>query len=477
MPNAPASIVGGLAPGTKLGRYRIVRRLALGGMAELYLARQEAEAGFRKMVALKRVLPHLAEDLNFVGMFLDEARLAASLVHPNIAQVTDFGSAGSEYFMVMEFVHGRSVSDLLRAGARGDGIPLDCALAVVAGVASALHHAHEACDVEGRPLGLVHRDVSPSNILVSYEGSVKLVDFGIAKATANAAATRSRTIKGKLQYMSPEQAQGGAIDRRADVFSLGVVLYELSTGKRCFFAEGEFALLNKVADARFEPPSKCAPRFPTALEPIVLRALAKDRDDRYATARDFQRAIEAFVQTRGLSLSSMVLADHLRQLYGDEPHPSSHSLSELDLDTANITAGPTPSPPRRRWRWVVTAGVSIGIGAALGIGATRGDASPPEPTAPAGIDSGEPTTAIETDVPLPPAEPSPDPPRAPTSADDEVEAVDDVDDIEIIDPPPPDLAPHRRGSARRRSRARKKERNAKKTAPPAEFLPPSHRGG
>ena len=198
-----SAAVGGLPPGTRLGRYRILQRLALGGMAELYLARHEAAAGFTKVVALKRVLPHLAEDADFVGMFLNEAKLASGLEHPHIASVTDFGQSGRDYFMVLEFVHGRGVNELLRSAAKNSGIPLDCALTICVAVSSALHHAHQATDEAGAPLGLVHRDVSPSNILVSYDGVVKLVDFGIAKATSQSEATRSQALKGKIPYMSP----------------------------------------------------------------------------------------------------------------------------------------------------------------------------------------------------------------------------------------------------------------------------------
>ena len=247
-------------------------------------------------------------------MFLNEARIAAGLDHPNIVHVMDFGSEDGEPFMAMEYIHGRSVGDILRAAARRGPIPLECALTIVQGVAAALQYAHDRTGTDGRPLGLVHRDVSPTNVLVTFDGGVKLVDFGIAKATNSTRATRSGSLKGKLAYMAPEHARGEAIDRRADVFALGVVAYELTTGTRCFFAGGEFALLNRVAAAKFDKPTAVHADYPPDLEEIVLKALARDRDGRFATARDFQVAVERYAAAEGFSLSAVVLSDYMERV-------------------------------------------------------------------------------------------------------------------------------------------------------------------
>ena len=315
----------GLLPvGSRLGRYQVIRRLALGGMAELYLVRQLGEAGYEKVVALKRVLPHLAEDPEFVEMFLNEARLAAGLNHSAIAQVMDFGTEAGEHYMTLEYVHGRSVFQLLRESGRA--LPRAVALTVAHEVAGALHYAHERCGADGRPLGLVHRDVSPSNILVSYDGDVKLVDFGIAKATAHSHATQTAAIKGKIAYMAPEQLRGETLDRRTDVFALCVVLYEMLLGKRCFSAPGEFALINKVADARFTKPSKIDADMDPELEAIVVEGLCADPDARPPSARALQTRLEAFASSRGLQLSRVALAEFMEKTFGLVDFPRTDSL-------------------------------------------------------------------------------------------------------------------------------------------------------
>ncbi len=219
-----------LPGGATFGKYEVLRKLAIGGMAEIYLARVRGHAGFEKLVVLKRILPHIAEDPAFVKMFLDEARLAATLQHPNIADVYDVGSEGKFYFFTMEYIHGADARTVrLQAHRKSQPIPLMNALAIVHGTASALAYAHDKRGPDG-PLGLVHRDVSSSNILVSFDGAVKLVDFGIARATSRESKTRTGTLKGKIPYMSPEQCQNQPLDRRSDLFSLGVVLYELTVG-------------------------------------------------------------------------------------------------------------------------------------------------------------------------------------------------------------------------------------------------------
>ena len=310
-----------LAAGSRVGRYELLRRLAIGGMAELHLACATGVAGFQKVVVLKRVLPHLAADAEFVRMFLDEARLAAHLDHPNVVQVQDSGETGGEYYYAMEYVHGRNARELLGAASHAGGMPLEVALTIAIGVASALDHAHRRVDLEGRPLELVHRDVSPSNVLVSYDGAVKLTDFGIAKAATRNHETMAGTMKGKIGYMSPEQCRGEEVDRRSDIFSLGVVLFELTTCERLFYADNDFAVLNRVVSGVFDRPSQRVPGYPPELEEIVLRALATDRDQRYDGADELRRALEGFAHDRRLRLGAEPVAAWLRSMFGAPPYP------------------------------------------------------------------------------------------------------------------------------------------------------------
>jgi len=460
-----------LPTGARLGRYQVIRRLAVGGMAELYLARHVGRAGFEKVVAIKRVLPHLAEDAKFVDMFLDEARLAAGLDHSNIASVIDFGSAGREHFMAMEYVHGRNVRDILKQG----GVPLECALTIVKSVAAALHHAHERCASDGLPLGLVHRDVSPSNILVSYAGDVKLCDFGIAKATTQSTATRTGTIKGKLAYMAPEQIRGERIDRRVDVFALGVVAYELCTGKRCFYASGEFALINRVAAAKFERPSAVVPGFSPGLERILLDALAADPEARTPTARALQESIEELAAEQGIRLSNAVLSDWVQQQFGTEPFPATESLPAPTIATApsvHSSTAPTSTRVRRKSvRWLVAGALAAGLAIGLGVQSLAGDDASTSETA-----------AVEPPVEAVAAEP----PKAVVDAPVDPASEDVVIVPEDPDAPASSASAAGKGSAgNRRSRTRKsttRTSTAAKTEPakPAsnhEYLPPSRRSG
>lgn len=313
LPSAKAEL---LAPGTTIGRYCLLQRLATGGMAELYLACAEGLAGFQRLVVVKHVLPHLARDPDFVKLFLNEARIAATLAHPNIVQVTDIGEAGGDYFYVMEFVHGRNARELLREGAQREGIPLDVAVTIVLGAAEALAHTHAAADVSGARLGLIHRDVSPANLLVSYEGGVKLTDFGIAKASEQNNDTIGGAMKGKVGYMSPEQCRGGKVDQRSDIFALGVVLFELSTCQRLFYGHNDFAVLNAVVAGEFDPPTERVPDYPPELEDIVMRALATAPEERYQTAEAFRDALQAFADERQLRTRNATVAAWMAEVFG-----------------------------------------------------------------------------------------------------------------------------------------------------------------
>ncbi|HEX3764760.1 MAG TPA: protein kinase [Kofleriaceae bacterium] len=305
-----------LSQSDKLGKYEVIRQIAVGGMAELYLARTVGMEGFEKLVCVKRILPQYANNPSFVNMFLNEARLAAMLHHPNIAQVYDIGQDQGEFFFSMEYVHGEDLGRLVTtAQETGVQVTLDCALTLVSGLCAGLHYAHEKASPEGKPLGVVHRDVSPTNVLVSYDGAVKLVDFGIARAGGEPSQS-AVGLKGKISYMSPEQCQGKMpVDRRSDVFSVGTILYELTTGRRPFIDETEYAVLQQIVNRDAEPPSAVVPGYPRALEAIVMRALARDVSRRFSTALDLQNQLEDFAHDNRLRVSPLVLARLMSTLF------------------------------------------------------------------------------------------------------------------------------------------------------------------
>jgi len=305
-----------LAPGDRLGKFDLIRQIAVGGMAEIYLARTMGIEGFEKLVVVKRILPQFAENQSFVTMFLNEARLSATLHHPNITQVYDIGVEDGDYFFSMEYVHGEDLGrTVVTATENGVPLSLDAALTVVVGLCAGLHYAHEKAGPDGTPLNVVHRDVSPSNILVSYDGAVKLVDFGIARAGSQPAQTRGG-LKGKIAYMSPEQCRGKtALDRRSDVFSIGTILYELTTGQLPFTDETEYGVLNQIVNNDAAPPTTIVPSYPPALEAIVMKALARDVEQRYKTALELQGHLEDFAHENRLRVSPLGLARLMSTLF------------------------------------------------------------------------------------------------------------------------------------------------------------------
>ncbi|MFT3692226.1 MAG: protein kinase [Kofleriaceae bacterium] len=304
-----------LTVGSSLGRYQILRKLSDGTMAEIYLARLAGQAGFEKLVVIKRIKAQTAKDRAALAMFLDEARLAATLHHSNIAEVIDVGESNGNYFFAMEYVHGRDTRAVL-ASARGP-VPLGAALSITMGVASALAYAHEKTAPEG-PLRIVHRDVSPSNVIVSYDGAVKLVDFGIARATSRTAKTLTGVLKGKVPYMSPEQARGKALDRRSDLFSLGIVLYELTTGQRPFNGKSEYELLEAIAAARPRTPTMLDRSYPLPLEDLVMKLLERDPAQRFQSAETVLAALEATISRLGIYASALNLAKYMREIFPSE---------------------------------------------------------------------------------------------------------------------------------------------------------------
>ncbi len=318
-PPEPVATVSASGP-DRFGQYEILERIASGGMAELYRARRSGVEGFQKIVAIKKILPHLADNDEFITMFADEAKLAAQLNHPNIVHIFDLGKieAGG-YFIAMEYVDGRDLKAILQS-AREVGTPLPAPLAVsiASKVASALDYAHRRRDAEGRDLSLVHRDVSPQNILISYEGDIKLCDFGIAKAARKASQTQSGALKGKVQYMSPEQAWGKPLDRRSDIFSLGAVLFEMLTEQKLFRGDSDLTVLEKVRAAQVVAPSSVNPEVPKNLDAIVLKALAREPEERYTNAADMLRDLEAVLYAYTPAPGSADVAIYLHRLQAEE---------------------------------------------------------------------------------------------------------------------------------------------------------------
>jgi hypothetical protein len=306
-----------IAPGTQLGKYRVIHRIAFGGMAEIYLALASGIQGFEKYVVLKRILPQFAANHELIRMFLQEARLAAILDHANIAQVHDIGEQGGVFFFTMEYLHGEDGRRIMKGLAeREQAMPLEHAIHILIDAAAGVHFAHEKKGPDGNSLGIVHRDLSPSNIVVTYAGGVKVVDFGVAKIAADPELSGRYSLKGKLAYMSPEQIAQGPVDRRSDVFSLGIVLYELTTRTRLFKAKNEVETMKQVLDAQVVKPSDVVPGYPPELERIVLRALERSAERRYQTARELQFDLEAFARDQKIQISSAALAEWMEKTFG-----------------------------------------------------------------------------------------------------------------------------------------------------------------
>lgn len=339
------------------GRYALIRRLAVGGMAELFIAMQRSMAGFEKVLVIKRILPHLAMDPQFVQLLLQEARIAATLSHPNIAHIFDVGREENHYYIAMEHVHGEDLKHIVQQMRASEvpHFPLEHALNIVLGACAALAYAHEKTELTGEPLGIVHRDVSPQNVLVTFSGDIKLVDFGIAKVANNAVElTQDGKLRGKVPYMSPEQVRGEPLDRRSDIFSLGVLLFELCTGQRLFRAPTEEQAMEMILSGDYPDPKVAAPYLPDGLAEVITRALTLDREQRYASARDMQRDLEAVVRDAQLEVSAIGLGTFMRALFADKlkaqiaqwqsDRAMVHALAEAEAQRLPTSSAPPPAP-------------------------------------------------------------------------------------------------------------------------------------
>ncbi len=301
---------------TAFGKYSLIAELGHGGMADVFLAVAQGQAGFNKLIVIKRLRETFADDPEFVAMLLDEARLAARLNHPNVVQTNEVGQVGRHHFIAMEYLEGQPLHRINHRSAKKGGVPLVYTARILADVLAGLHHAHELQEFDGTPLGVVHRDVSPHNIFLTYAGQVKVVDFGIAKAVGRSAETRTGVVKGKVTYMAPEQATGGAVDRRADIFSVGVMLWEAATGQRMWQNVQDLVVVSKLVNGDIvTSPKSVNPNTPDALDEICRRALAPKPEDRYDTAADFQEALEQYIRSTGEHVAQRELGTFVLTLF------------------------------------------------------------------------------------------------------------------------------------------------------------------
>ena len=301
----------------QFGKYLLLEKIAAGGMAEVYLAKATGATGLNKFFAIKRILPQFSSNEEFVAMFKDEANVAINLNHSNVVSIFDFGIERSQFYLVMDYVEGRNLRQIINELKKNNkSFSIDQALFMVKEASAGLDHAHRCTDSKsGRPLNITHRDMSPQNIMVSFEGEVKVIDFGIAKAETEQEETKAGTLKGKFGYMSPEQAEGLQIDPRTDVFALGIVLWELLANDRLFTGSNEAAILRKVRDCQIPSIRKVNPTVPPELERIVMKALAKDRNVRYQTAGNLHRDLNRFLNTQFPDFSPQDFSIFIRESF------------------------------------------------------------------------------------------------------------------------------------------------------------------
>lgn len=322
--------------GERFGKYLLVGEIAVGGMAEIFLAVHKGVEGFVKVVVIKRVLPHLGNNPDFIRMFIEEARLEARLEHPNIVRTYEFGEVDGQYFSAMEYLPGEDLCKALhRLSISKQMMPIHVATGIATQLCAGLHFAHQFTDMDGHPLALVHRDINPANIMITYGGEVKIIDFGVAKSNTNTA-TLTGTIKGKVSYMPPEQVLGREVDHRADIFSAGVVLWEMLTGRPLFGRDNDAATLYAIMNAPIVPPSRIRPEVPTRLDKIAGRALARRPADRFETAEEMGAALDE-VMVDSPRYDRRVLASQVEELFGSTRAEAKRSIAQTRALTRNIS--------------------------------------------------------------------------------------------------------------------------------------------
>lgn len=320
----------------RFGPYLLLDRINVGGMAEVFRAKASGAAGFERIVALKRILPSVSSDPDFVDMFVDEAKIAVQLLHANVAQTYDLGQVDGQFYIALEYVSGVDLRTLWsRARKRKRLLPVPISLYIMQKVCEGLEFAHSKTDAQGAELGLVHRDISPHNILCSFEGGVKIIDFGIAKVANKVSKTQAGALKGKFGYMSPEQIRGYELDGRSDIFACGTVLYELLVGRRCFTGDSDFSILEKIRDGEFDRPQVANPALPAELEQIILRALETEPEARYARAGDMARDIGAYMYASGQAFGQSELQTYMLRYFTAEHEEERRRLERY----AELSAG------------------------------------------------------------------------------------------------------------------------------------------
>ena len=456
-------------------KYEVLRPLAVGGMGELHLVRAQDPERPDRLMVVKRLHPKLAIDPDFVQMFLDEAHIASTLRHPNVVEVYEVGQDAGQYYMTMEHLHGHDLRDAMGRVAgwnttmRNAPMRIDQALSIARAVSAGLHYSHERTDAEGKLLGIVHRDVSPHNVFLTYDGGVKIVDFGVAKANVRLSRTRTGALKGKVSYMAPEQAKGEPLDRRSDLFCIGILLWEMTTGRRLYRRRTELETLNAVVDSRPPRPSRMVANYPRDLETLVMKTLARSRDDRWATAGELVEAIDELArrqrlvvgppavsalmattfadelgawraaQSAGVSLGDHLVAQAaLAVAHDDDDDDEEGAMPAVALGTM---AGEYSARRRRLWSVVAAAVVTVGIGAVWIVSADHGasqEASGAEPSAVAPIVTAVPPTptAVSPEHPMQPSAP-PSTAAVPVPTTAAVDPTAPVPTTAVLDPTAP----------------------------------------
>ena len=423
------------------GNYLLLERVNVGGMAEVFKAKAFGVEGFERLVAVKRILPSIAEDQEFITMFIDEAKIAVQLTHANIAQIFDLGKVGDSFFIAMEYCAGKDLRGIFDVARKegGEPIPIPMACYSIMKVCEGLDYAHNKKDAGGQHLNLIHRDVSPQNLLVSWDGEIKVIDFGIAKAANKAGQTQAGILKGKFGYMSPEQVRGMTIDRRSDVFAVGIVLYELLCARRLFYGESDFDTLEMVRNVDILPPTTYNRNIPEELERIVLKALAKNRDERYQTAMDLHDDLQSFMYTSGNFFARKDLSAYMRRVFSESiakeaARDEQYRKIKAPGAASSPQAPPSPSrpaPPPKHVPQPPPPPGSPGAGPPAPPGPPPGPPRVPKATL---LGMGGPQLrGVSVPPPLPPAPTSP--PPLDMDWDDDGEATAVFDKIEGVDGP------------------------------------------
>jgi serine/threonine protein kinase len=449
------------------GRYVLLKRIAKGGMAEIFRAMSYGAEGFMKLVAIKRIRPELCRDYHFIDMFINEAKIVSNLSHPNIVQIFDFGRIEQALYHCMEYVHGKNLLDILRAmKERGPSAVIELGCTILLEVLNGLDQAHRQQDALGKPLNIIHRDMSPANIIVSYDGEVKIADFGIAKAAQTTIQTMGGIVKGKYKYMSPEQAQGETVDQRTDIFSAGICLYEMLTLREMYGGTSGVKLLERVRQCDYKMPRRINPAIPKELDAILLKALDKDRDKRFSTAAEFRDVLTEYLEEQRLQLSRQWLAEFMGELFKTSIDTERQQLAEEFKLAEDLRPDAAPTEPGQAKSPVKVASERTVRVSLEELEAIKKESSGPKPLPgpPSQVETAEmeQTAADMADTDLTPAPPAPDQqpkeeevvplepqikePRSEAQTRGEIPSVKTADDTALLPPPNAQAEPAKKSS-------------------------------